>query len=52
MSATGFEEGVSDYSGFDFAGLWRGRDRVTGVEQAVMGTALATGDARRRGVRA
>ncbi len=34
-------EAVSDYDRFDFRALWRGRDRVTEVERAILGRALA-----------
>lgn len=47
MSAPAVSESIVDYSGFDFARLWTGRERVTEVEQAIVGRALASGDRRR-----
>lgn len=47
MNATGPAEGVSDYDGFDFGGLWAGRDRVTEVERSIVAAALGPVDRRR-----
>lgn len=38
---------VSDYSGFDFERLWRGREKVTEVERALVTDVLRTVDHRR-----
>ena len=40
-------ESISDYSRFDFAALWPGRDKVTEVERAIISGALRMGDCRR-----
>jgi ubiquinone/menaquinone biosynthesis C-methylase UbiE len=38
---------VSDYSGFDFQALWKGRDRVTEVERSLLSRSLEGLDPRR-----
>ena len=40
-------ESVSDYARFDFAALWRGRERVTEVERAIVSRQLGSADRRR-----
>ncbi len=40
-------ESVTDYSGFDFRALWRGRDRVTAVEREIVRRAFGSADRRR-----
>jgi SAM-dependent methyltransferase len=40
-------EGVSDYAGFDFAGLWHGRGKVTEVERGILDLRLPSMDTRR-----
>jgi SAM-dependent methyltransferase len=47
MNAIPPSEAVVDYAGFDFAGLWSGREKVSEIERTVVGRALARGDARR-----
>lgn len=41
------DEAISDYEGFDFAALWKGRDKVTAVEREVLREAFAGADGRR-----
>jgi len=38
---------VSDYDGFDFRALWRGREKVTEVERRLLTEAFASADRRR-----
>jgi SAM-dependent methyltransferase len=38
---------ISDYEGFDFRALWRGREKVTEVERSLLTLALSTSDRRR-----
>lgn len=40
-------ETVSDYAGFDFAGLWKGREKVTEVERSILARSLEGIDHRR-----
>ena len=40
-------ESVSDYARFDFAALWRGREKVTEVERAIVSRQLGSADRRR-----
>lgn len=47
MSTVRTSETVSDYDGFDFAGLWKGRKKVTDVERAVLARSLESVDGRR-----
>ena len=47
MNAAAMSESVSDYTGFDFAALWPGREKVTEVERAIVSGALRDGDCRR-----
>jgi SAM-dependent methyltransferase len=47
MTASAPAEVVCDYDGFDFPSLWRGRSKVTEVEQGLLGGMLATVDRRR-----
>lgn len=47
MSSPDGTESIVDYSGFDFAGLWKGREGVSEVERTIVGRALAATDRRR-----
>lgn len=40
-------ESISDYGRFDFAALWKGRERVSAVERAILRRTLAPHDRRR-----
>src|SRR5208282_2630205 len=40
-------ESISDYEGFDFPRLWRGREKVTEVERSFLTAAFAPADRRR-----
>lgn len=44
MTASGGTEEIVDYSGFDFAGLWKGRDRVSEVERSIVARAFPRKD--------
>lgn len=47
MNAERNDESIVDYTGFDFAGLWSGREKVSEVERSIVSRALASGDRRR-----
>jgi ubiquinone/menaquinone biosynthesis C-methylase UbiE len=47
LSESSATETVSDYFGYDFAALWRGRGKVTEVERAIVAEAVRSSDARR-----
>ena len=47
MTALAPPESVVDYSGFDFEGLWPGREKVSEIEREVVAGALSRGDPRR-----
>lgn len=47
MSSASPKESVADYSGYDFAAQWTGRDRVTEVERAIVREMLRGADGRR-----
>ncbi len=47
MSSAARSESVSDYTGFDFAALWPGREKVTEVERRFLAEGLADADRRR-----
>jgi SAM-dependent methyltransferase len=40
-------ETIADYSGYDFQGQWKGREKVTEVERSLLELALARADTRR-----
>ncbi len=47
MTTGDAHESVSDYARFDFAALWRGREKVTEVERAIVSLQLGAADRRR-----
>lgn len=47
MTSIAPAESISDYGRFDFAALWKGREKVTEVEREIVARCLRTADRRR-----